>query len=121
MHFAEEICQQDSNLHMASLPVESLFTNIPLMETINICVNNLYNDNENPCNIQKHDFCNLLNIATKETFFMFNNKCYKQVGGVAMESPMGPALAKIFTCSFESKWLCDCPNDFKPVLLTLYQ
>ena len=26
-HFAEEICQQDSNLHMASLDVDSLFTN----------------------------------------------------------------------------------------------
>ena len=29
-HFAEEICQQDSKLHMASLDVDSLFTNIPL-------------------------------------------------------------------------------------------
>ena len=29
-HFAEEIRQQDSNLHMASLDVDSLFTNIPL-------------------------------------------------------------------------------------------
>ena len=61
-HFAEEICQQDSNLHMASLDVDSLFTNIPLEETIDICVDNLYNDNENPPNIQKHHFRNLLNI-----------------------------------------------------------
>ena len=61
-HFAEEICQQDSNLHMASLHVDSLYTNIPLEETIDICVDNLYNDNENPPNIQKHHFRNLLNI-----------------------------------------------------------
>ena len=47
----------------------------------------------------------LLNIATKETFFMFNNKYYKQVDGVAMGSPLGLALANIFMCSFESKWL----------------
>ena len=53
-HFAEEICQQDSNLHMASLDVDSLFTNIPLEETIDIWVDNLYNDNENPPNIPKH-------------------------------------------------------------------
>ena len=46
-HFAEEICQQDSNLHMASLDVDSLFTNIPLDEAIAICVDNLCNDNEN--------------------------------------------------------------------------
>ena len=29
-HFAEEIWQQDPNLHMASLDVDTLFTNIPL-------------------------------------------------------------------------------------------
>ena len=108
-HFAEEICQQDSNLHMASLDIHLLlFANIPLEETIGICVYNLYNDNENPPNIPKHNFCNLLNIATKETLKK------KQVDGVAMGSPLGPALANIFMCSFESKWLCDCPHDFKP-------
>ena len=79
-HFAEEICQQDSKLHMASLDVDSLFTNIPL----DICIGNWYNDNENPPNIPKHDFRNLLNIVTKEAFFMFNNKYYKQVDGVAI-------------------------------------
>ena len=83
---------------MASLDVDSLFTNIPLEETIDICVDNLYSDNENPPNIPKHNFRNLLNIATKETFFMFNNKYYKQVDGVAMASPLGPALANIFMC-----------------------
>ena len=118
-HYSEEICQQDSNLHMASLDLDSLFTNIPLEEAIDICVDNLDNDNENPPNIPKHDFRNLLNIATKETFFMFNNKYYKQVDGVAMGSPLGLALAKIYMCSFESKLLRDCPNDSKPV--TLYR
>ena len=105
---------------MASLDVDSLFTDIPLEETIDICVDNLYSDNENPPNIPKHNFRNLLNIATKETFFMFNKKYYKQVDGVAMGSPLGPALANIFMCSFESKWLRDCPNDFKPVFYRRY-
>ena len=77
---------------MAILDLDSLFTNIPLGKTVNICVDNLYNDNENPPNIPKHDFQNLFNIATKEPFFMFNNKCYKQVDGVVMGSPLGPAL-----------------------------
>ena len=102
---------------MASLHVDSLYTNIPLEETIDICVDNLYNDNENLPSITKHEFRNLLNI---ETFFMFNNKYYKQVDSVAMGSPLGPALAAIFTCSFESKWLRDCPNDFKLVFYRCY-
>ena len=99
-HFGEENCQQDSNLHMTSLDDDSLFTNIPLNEAINICVDNLYNDNENTPIISKHYFCNLLNIATKESFFLFNNKYYKHVDGVAMESLLGRTLANIFMCSF---------------------
>ena len=119
-HLAEEICQHDSNLHMATLDVDSLFTNIPLEETIDICVDNLYNENENHPNIPKHDFLNLLNIATKKNLFLFNNKYYKQVDGVAMGSPLGPILGNIFRCSFENKWLGDCPNDFKPVFYRRY-
>ena len=34
--FAEEIVHQDGKLFMGSLDVDSLFTNIPLKETINI-------------------------------------------------------------------------------------
>ena len=51
---------------------------------------------------------------------MFNNKYYKQVDGVAMGYPLGSALANTFMCSFESKWLSDCPNYFKPVFYRRY-
>ena len=88
---------------MASLDIDSLFSNIPLDETIDICVANLYNDNENPLNTPKHDFRNFLHVPAEESFFTFNNKYYKQVDGASMGSPLGPALANIFMCSFESK------------------
>ena len=105
---------------MASLDVDSLFTNIHFDETIDIRVDNLYNDNENLPNIPKHDFRNLINIANKESLFTFNNTYYKQVDGVAMGSLLGPAIANIFMCSFESNWLQDCLNDFKPVFYRRY-
>ena len=41
---------------MASLDIDSLSTNIPLEETIDICVGNLYNDNGNPQKISKYGF-----------------------------------------------------------------
>ena len=62
---------------MASLDVDSLFTNIPLDETIYICIDNLYKDDENSPEISKDVFRNVLTVATKELFFMFNNKFYK--------------------------------------------
>ena len=37
--FAKEILQQNSDCFMASLDITSLFTNIPLDETKNICSN----------------------------------------------------------------------------------
>ena len=102
--FANEICQQNSDLYMASLDVDSLFTNIPLDETITLSVESLYSDTSpTVTNICKDDFYNLLNIATKESFFVFNDKFYKQIDGVAMGSPLGPVLANIFMCNFEKK------------------
>ena len=41
--FAEALSNYDSNLVMASFDVESLFTNIPLQETIELCVDLLFN------------------------------------------------------------------------------
>ena len=43
--FAKIICKQDTGLFMASLNVDSLFTNVPLGETIHICVNELFKSN----------------------------------------------------------------------------
>ena len=102
-NFAEEICKQDPNLYMTSLDVDSLFTNIPLDETIYICIDSLYKDDDNSPKIPKDYFRNLLTFATKESFFMCNSKFYKQIHAVAMGSPLLLALANTFMCSFENK------------------
>ena len=44
--FAEEIVEQDSEFFMGSLDVDSLFTNIPLEETIDICTKTLFENIE---------------------------------------------------------------------------
>ena len=43
-HFSSEILEQSSSLFQGSLDVDSLFTNIPLGETIDICVNSFFQD-----------------------------------------------------------------------------
>ena len=42
-------------------------------------------------------------IATRGVEFSFNNQMYKQLDGVAMGSPLGPALANIFVGFHESR------------------
>ena len=46
--------------------------------------------------LKKNEFKDLLSLATKEANFIFNNIFYKQIDGVAMESPLGLSLANIF-------------------------
>ena len=70
---------------MASVDVDSLFKNNLRGKTKDISIDNLCNGNKNPPYIYKYDCCHLLNIATKESFFTFNNKYYKQLDGAAMD------------------------------------
>ena len=48
---------------MASFDVESLFTNIPLQETIDLCLDLLFNDKPNIDRFTKTDFHELLTIV----------------------------------------------------------
>ena len=76
--FAEEIVDQDGTLFMGSLDVGSLFTNIPLKETINICISLLYNNVDVKEALNKSKFENLLSLTTQELYFMFNDILYKK-------------------------------------------
>ena len=52
--FTKIICEQDACLFMASLDVGSLFTNVPLEEAINICVNELFKSNSSIHGLNKN-------------------------------------------------------------------
>ena len=105
---------------MGSLDVDSLFTNVPLEEAINICTNLLYNNEDDIEGISKSEFKNLLSLATQESYFIFNDVLYKQKDGVAMGSPLGPTMANVFLSFYEIKWLEQCPKEFKPVFSRRY-
>ena len=118
--FAKEVIEQDSRLFMASLDVESLFTNIPLEETINISCDSLFGSVAKTNSFSRNDFEKLLRMALQNNFFNFDGKIYKQTVGVAMSSPLGPTLANAFLCFHEQIWLNDCPEDFKSVYYRRY-
>ena len=88
--FAEEVVSYDHNLCMDNLDVESLFTNIPLEETIKNCVNDLFSNNFYSGKLSRKDLYNLLKLGTTESSFIFDNKLYKKIDGVSMGSPLGP-------------------------------
>ena len=105
---------------MSNLDVDSLLTNIPLEETINICKNLLYNNEDVIEGINKSDFKNILPLAIQEAYFIFNEILYKQKNDVAMVSPLRLTMANVFLPFYEVKWLEHCPKEFKPVFYRRY-
>ena len=93
---------------MASFDVASLFTNIPLQETIDMCVRKLFENKYYIDGLSKDSFCEMLTVTMTEMLILFDNKYYKQHDGVAMGSPVRPtwltSLANMFL-QFESSFL----------------
>ena len=88
---------------MVSFDVCSLFTNVPLVETIELCCL-LCNENISEHHIlDRTAFRELLVFATSKINFLFNNEWYQQIDGIAMGSPLAPTMASIFLASLEKK------------------
>ena len=112
--FSRDILNQNPNLFMASLDDDSLFTNIPLDETINIIIEKSFSENETVYNINKDQFKCLLTLPTKESCFLFDEELYQQVDGITMGPSLSPTLANIFLCHYEDIWLPNCSTECKP-------
>ena len=80
-----------------------MFTNVPLEETTNICVYELFESNSSIYGLNKKQITEMLSLTTKESFFLFDMAFYTQFDDVAMGSPLGPSLANAVLCHHETK------------------
>ncbi|CAH8613781.1 unnamed protein product [Schistosoma rodhaini] len=94
------------NKFMISLDVTSLFTNIPLLETVDFICNELTERNLETV-IPVSAIKQLILRCTMNVQFRFDNEYYRQLDGVAMGSPLGPILADIFLAKLENGPLKD--------------
>ena len=115
-HFAAEIVDQQHDLFMDSLDVDSLFTNMSLEETIEICTN----ESDTVEGLRKTEFKELLSLATKDSHFIFDGTLHKQIDGVAMGSPQSDTLANAFLVCHEKNWLENCPVEYRPLYYRRY-
>ena len=118
--FARAVRNQNPDLYMASFDIDSLFTNVPLDETIEICTKKLFGRKRKFEGFTREQFKKLLSLAVKNSCFLFNGEYFEQVDGVAMGSPLGPTLANIFLCHHEESWIKKCPMQFKPEYYNRY-
>ena len=75
----EELLNYDFNLVMTSPDVESLFSDIPLQENIDLCVELLFIDKPKFDSFTITNFHELLTIAMSESLVLFNSEYYKQM------------------------------------------
>ena len=74
---------------MVSFDVTSLYTNIPIIDTLNIIKDYVNNDDQFSRNtdIPKDKFLDLVNLVLTTTWYTFNSQFYQQTGDVAMGGP----------------------------------
>ena len=85
---------------LVSFDVKSLFTNVPLVKTIDLILKRIYDKHEKTTNIGRKKMKDLITLVNVS--FTFNNNIYQQKDGVAMGSPLGPVFARIIMVELEN-------------------
>ena len=102
----------NDNKFMCSYDIKSLYTNIPLEETIALCADSLYRGNFDRPDFPEETFVELIKFATMSVEFSFNDIMYRQIDGVSMGSPLAPCLAGIFVGHLEQSLFQKDPPPF---------
>lgn len=71
-------------------------------------------------NVTTPQFKSLLKLAVKELVFVLNDNLRKQIGGIAMRSPLGPTIANALLRFNEKQRLSDCRKDFRHIMYKGY-
>ena len=93
-----------TNRFLISYDVWSLFTGIPLQETVHIAVNFLF-EHDPGLDITKSELKKPFEFAASGIYFLFQGTFYDQTDSVAMASPLSPVLANFFMRYYETLWL----------------
>ena len=108
---------------LASLDVESLFTNVPVEETIQIILRYVFDQpGIVPPRIPRKVIEGMLRICTTRSPFLSpSGKLYQQTDGVAMGSPLGVLFADAYMCYVEDQVLKHCrPHIYKRCVDDVY-
>ena len=96
--------------------VESLFTSIPIKETIDYIIHKIYLENAIEPMCKKSIFKKLLRKLTKECTFSVNNRLIKQIDGYPMGGPISVVFTNIYMCKMED----DVAAPLKPISYKRY-
>ncbi|VDQ07525.1 unnamed protein product [Trichobilharzia regenti] len=92
---------------MASFDVVSLFTSIPICDSLDIMKYEHENNQEvfTKSLLSIDEVIKCLKLCLESTYFTFKDKLYCQTNGVAMGSPASPIVANLYMKALEKKAL----------------
>ena len=103
---------------LVSYDVTSLFTNVPLNETIQILADQVFTDDwfnkTHDVNLSRDHLIELLHAATKNQLFQFNGNLCEETDGVAMSlcAPLKINSIKMANCPpiIDDMWMTHLPS-----------
>ena len=101
--FIKTLNLDPSSVFLSFFYISSLFTNVPLAETIQIFADAFYSLEHPSTPFPRQIFVELTEMTTSSIDFCFNDIMHRQIDGVAMGSPRELALANISVGYYASK------------------
>lgn len=95
--------QLEEDEELVSFDVSSLYTNVPVMEAIDICTELLFDGNQEAPPVDKETFKVLAQISSCNVIMLTHNGYYRQTDGLAMGSPPAPHLANGWMSTHDDK------------------
>ena len=92
----------DADEELVSFDVSSLYTNVPVLEAIDVCTDLLYNGEHHPPPVDRETFKILAQISSCNVVMSTHDGYYKQTDGLAMGSPPAPHLANGWMNGYDS-------------------
>ena len=113
-----DFCEQLQNITieedeiLVSYDVKSLYTSIPIDDTLDIITHKLSHDNrlKDQTSLSPQDIRQLLNVCLKTTNFKFRDSFYQLTDGVAMGSPASSHVANLFMEHLEEQAINTAPS-----------
>lgn len=95
LHFSKEIFDHQPDFSMGILDLNSLFTNIPLKRSIEICWNKLSKKSITVRDWSQSEFKEILSPLTEDFHFIFDRALYKQSDGAVIGFFLSPTIANV--------------------------
>ena len=93
----------DSDEILVSFDVVSLYTNVPVKESIQVCADLLFDKYKIGLPVDKDTFIQLAMISSCDVVMLTPAGYYKQIDGLAMGSPCAPLLANGWLSQYDNR------------------